>query len=436
MEQRMAPVDRTQELLKLGRRYLPGGTIHTFSYRPAGFPVFMDIPDFIIDRGEGPWIWTTAGERLLDVVLGAGTAILGHAHPAIVKAVNEQIARGASMSHITSQVIELAESVVNAVPSAEKVRFYNSGTEAMMYAVRMVRAHTGNDLLIKCEGAYHGGGDALLFNTNYAPPGLANAPDSPGIPISETGRVHLVPYNNLDALAAAVSGLRKRLAAVVVEPVMRGLAASPGYLEGVCDIARSAGVPLIFDEVITGFRLALGGAQEFYGVRADLTVLGKALGAGVPIGAIAGSDEMMAWLDPAQPNGRRVLAEGSFYGNPLSAAAALANLRELRRPGTYEHLHRLGAQFSAKLEEVFRRHGLHPHFVGVGPLVEFYFGGRAPRDYSEALATDQRVKHLLAAGLRRHGVFGGGGRYNISIRHTEPEIDFAVAAVDAILSAH
>jgi glutamate-1-semialdehyde 2,1-aminomutase len=431
-----AATEKTDALLQLAGRYLPGGTIHTFSYRPPGFPVFMDIPDFVIERGEGPWVWTTDGERLLDVVLGAGTALLGHAHPAIVAAVSGQIARGAALSHITPQVIELAAEVVRAVPSAEKARFYNSGTEAMMYAIRMVRAHTGRDVLIKCDGAYHGGGDGLLFRTNYgAPTNLEGAvADTPGIPASEAERVRLVPYNDLDALRAAVGVHRSELAAIVIEPVMRGIRADAGYLAGVCDIARSAGVPLIFDEVITGFRLALGGAQEFYGVRADLTVLGKALGAGLPIGAIVGSEELMSWLDPSQPNGRRILAEGSFYGNPLSAAAALANLRELSRPGTYQHLHELGDMLTARLDETFRRHGLKPQFVGVGPLVEFYFGEAPPRDYPSAQATDQRVKRALAAGLRARGVFGGGGRYNVSTAHGQNEIDLAAAAVEEIVA--
>ena len=336
----------------------------------------MDLPDFVVDRGEGAWIWTTDGDRLLDIVLGAGTAILGHAHPAIVEAVSRQISRGAAMSHVTTPVIELAEALVKAVPSAEKVRFYNSGTEAMMYAVRMVRAHSGKDLLVKCEGAYHGGGDALLFRTNYAAPAAADAPlvpDSPGIPQGEAGRVLLVPYNDLQTLQAVLTARRDDIAALVIEPIMRGLRADPGYLEGACAAARALGIPVVFDEVITGFRIALGGAQEFYGVRADLTVLGKALGAGLPIGAIAGSEDLMAWLDPNRPNGAQILAEGSFYGNPLSAAAALANLKELRKSGTYETLHRLGALFVNELDDAFRTFGLQPHFVGVGPLVEILF---------------------------------------------------------------
>jgi glutamate-1-semialdehyde 2,1-aminomutase len=307
----------------------------------------------------------------------------------------------------------------------------------MMYAVRLVRAHTGRDILVKCYGAYHGGGDSLLFRTNYGAPSEAvdAVADSPGIPATEAGRVALVPYNDLDALSEVVHSRQREIAGIVVEPVMRGLSADPGYLAGTCEIAHQARIPLVFDEVITGFRLALGGAQEFYGVRADLTVLGKALGAGLPIGAIAGTEELMAWLDPTQRNGRRILAEGSFYGNPLSSAAALANLTELRRPGTYPQLHSLGNLLAARLDEVFKRHGLKPHFVGVGPVIEFYFGERAPRDYRSAQATDQRVKHLLSAGMRERGVFGGGGRYNISTVHTEAEIDLAVAAVEDILAS-
>jgi glutamate-1-semialdehyde 2,1-aminomutase len=423
-------------LLERAVASLPGGTIHTFSHRPPGFPSFMDTPDFIIERGEGVYVWTTEGERLLDVVLGAGAVLLGHAHPAIVAALQAQAARATNLSHISPQVIQLAEEVVSAIPSAAKARFFNSGTEAMMYALRIVRAHRGRELILKLEGAYHGGLDDLLFRTSYgAWPAQGNRlePDSPGIPAGAADRLVIVPYNDLDALRAAVAARGRELAAIVVEPVLRGIRPAPGYLAGVCEIAQAAGIPLVFDEVITGFRLALGGAQEFYDVKADITVLGKALGAGVPIGCVAASPELASWLDTSQPDGRRILAEGSTYGNPLAAAAALANLRELGRAGTYAHLHRLGEGLAERLGEVFRRVGLPAQFVGVGPLVEFYFSDKPPLDYATAQATDQRPKRALAQGLRARGVFGGGGRFNVSMAHDVAELDVLAAAVEDVL---
>ena len=192
-------------------------------------------------------------------------------------------------------------------------------------------------------------------------------------------------------------------------------------------------MPLIFDEVITGFRLARGGAQEFYGVDADLTVLGKGLGAGAPMGAVAGSETLMAWLQTGRPDGKRILGEGSSYGNALAASAALAQMRELARPGTYERFHGMGKRLADRLGEQFSQYGHAPQFVSAGPVIEFYFGEGPFLDYASAQASDQRVKRALAQGLRSRGVFGGGGRYNISLSHGEAEIDVLVSAVEDVL---
>ena len=424
-------------LIARARRCLPGGTVHTFGRRPSGFPAFYDSPDFVIERGRGPWLWSTGGERFLDLVLGGGSVLLGHAHPAVVSAVAAQAARGANFCHLSIPLIELAEEVVAAVPSADKARFFNSGTEAMMHAIRIARAHTGRERVLKLDGAYHGGLDELLVRTSFGPvAGAGGTPlacDSPGAPAGRADGVVVVPYNDLDALRAAVDAWGRELAALVVEPVMRGIRPLPGYLPGVCQIAREARLPLVFDEVMTGFRLALGGAQEFYGVAADLTVLAKGLGAGAPLGAVAGTEEMMAWFDTGRPDGGRILCEGSTYGNALAAAAGLAGLRELRRPETYPRLHRTGERIAAGLTELFGRHGLEAHSVGVGPLVEFYFGEAAVLDYASAQASDQRVKHALARGLRGRGVFAGGGRYNLSTAHGEAEAEILLAAAADVL---
>jgi len=433
----LRPTEPASALLQRARRFMPGGTVHTFSHRPPGFPTFMETPDFAIDRAEGPWLWTTEGERLLDVVLGSGCVILGHAHPAIVAAMKAQAARGTNFAHVSRPAIELAEEIVTAIPSAEKVRFFNSGTEAMMHALRIVRAHTGRDRVIKLDGAYHGCLDELLVRTSYGPvtteSGTTLACDSPGTLAAHAERVIVVPYNDLDAMREAAAANRRELAAIIVEPLMRGLGPAPGYLSGVREIADSEGVPLVFDEVITGFRLARGGAQEFYGVDADLTVLGKGLGAGAPMGAVAGSETLMAWLQTGRPDGKRILGEGSSYGNALAAAAALAQMRELARPGTYEHLHGMGRHLADRLGEQFSQHRLVPRFVSAGPVIEFYFGEGPFLDYASAQASDQRVKRALAQGLRSRGVFGGGGRYYVSLAHGEAEIDVLVSAVEDVL---
>ena len=429
---------QTDSLLLRARQFLPGGTLHTFSQRPAGFPTFLDKPDFVVERARGPWIWDTQGQRLLDLILGGGSILLGHAHPAVVSAVQSQIELGTNYSHISTPVVRLAADVVSSIPSVEKVRFFNSGTESMMYALRIVRAHTGKERILKLNGAYHGCLDDLLFDTSYGPvrseSGDTITGDSPGISSRGEGQVISVPDNDLDALRQSVISHQQELAAIIIEPVMRGIRPVPGYLEGVCEIARTNGVPLIFDEVITGFRLALGGAQEFYGVSADLTVLGKALGAGFPIGAVGGSEEFMAWLDTGQPDGKRILAEGSTYGNAISATSALANLQQLRHPGVYAQLHDTGELIVEKLRELFIRHGFVPQFTGLGPLVEFYFGEEPLISYAAAQLSDQRIKRILAQKLRGRGVFGGGGRYNVCLSHGEKEVDVLIEAVGDILA--
>jgi glutamate-1-semialdehyde 2,1-aminomutase len=372
------------------------------------------------------------------MVLGSGCIIVGHAHPEVVAAVTEQVALGSNYAHLSPPAVRLAARLVEVVPCAERVRFFNSGTESWAIALRVVRALTGRRRVLKFEGAFHGGNDATLFNTNYGDSaGWAAAPtataDSPGTSTALAGDVLVAPYDDLPATRAIAFANRADLAAILVEPVMRGIAASPGFLEGLRALADELHVPLVFDEVITGFRLALGGAQEFYGVRADLAVLGKGLASGFPIGVLAGTEEAMAPLDPAAPDGTRIVAEGSTLANPISTTAALATLEILSRPGTYGQLHSWGDRLGAGLHEAFARRGRTIQLTGVGPLVEFLVSDVPVHDYRAAMRTDMAPKAKLAAGLPAHGVFGGGGRYNVSLAHGDAELDQLLGAVEAVL---
>ena len=437
-----APAPTTPEtarLLELARAYLPGGGIWTFSTRPAGFGATLDSPDFLIDRGEGAYVWTTDGERLLDLVLGSGTVLVGHGHPEVVAAVTAQVARGVNYSHLSAPPAELAARICAVVPCADKVRFFNSGTEAWGVALRALRAQSGRDTILKFEGAFHGGNDATLFNTNFGDvatwaPAPRATPDTPGTVESEQTNVLTAPYDDLDATRAIALAHRHDLAAILCEPVMRGIACRPGFLEGLRALADELHVPLVFDEVITGFRLALGGAQEFYGVTPDMAVFGKALGSGFPIGVIAGTEEAMWPLDPSAPDGIRIVAEGSTLGNPVSATAGLATLDILSRPGVYEQLHAWGNALGEGLVEAFARRGVTIQLTGVGPIVEFYVSDRPVRDYRTAQATDLRLKGVLARGMRGQGVFGGGGRYNCSLAHGDAELTTMLEAVETILA--
>ena len=337
--------------------YLPGGTYFT-----AGLNV-PPRPGFVLSHGAGAYVYTTEGERLLDVNLGHGSLLLGHCPPSVGEAVKAQVDRGSVFAHVSPPAIELARKIVEVVPCAQKVRLVNSGTEAILLALRLVRAMTGREKVLKFEGAYHGFANALMFNSNYgnpdqwADPPQATA-DTPGIPACERDLVLVAPYNDIDSTRQIVGAHGAELAAIFVEPVMRGLASGPGFLDGVRELASELHIPLVFDEVITGFRLALGGAQAYYGVTPDLAVFGKGLGAGYAIGAIAGSDETMSFFDPASPDGRRIFALGGFHGNPLSATAALANLTELEKPGVYERFDDYGRRLRDGLADLFGRYGL------------------------------------------------------------------------------
>jgi glutamate-1-semialdehyde 2,1-aminomutase len=429
---------RTADLLERARAHLPGGGIWTFSTRPAGFGTTLDAPDFLIERGEGAYVWTTDGERLMDLVLGSGTVLVGHAHPEVVAAVTAQVARGANYSHLSPPAVDLAERICAVVPCAQKVRFFNSGTEAWGVALRALRAKSGRDTILKFEGAFHGGNDATLFNTNFGSvaswaPAPRPTPDTPGTVESDQTNVLTAPYDDIETTRAIVTAHRNDIAAILCEPVMRGIAARPGFLEALRRLADDLHVPLVFDEVITGFRLGLGGAQAHYGVTPDMAVFGKALGSGYPIGVIAGSEEAMQPLDPGAPDGIRVVAEGSTLANPVTATAAVATLEILSRPGVYEHLHDWGNRLGEGIREAFARRGTTIQLTGVGPIVEFYVSDTPVSNYRTAQATDLRPKSRLARGMRAHGIFGGGGRYNCSLAHGDAELAQMIDAVNAIL---
>ena len=397
-------------------------------------------PDTILSHGSGAYIYSTVGDRFLDVVLGAGSLLLGHCPPAVVTAVRDQLDRGTTFGPtINPPILELARLMAEAIPCAEKVRFTNSGTEAVLLALRLVRAFRGREKILKFEGAYHGFADALLFHTNYGTPSEwpehpQATPDTLGIPASLSDLVLIAPYNDIDRSQEIIHEHHSELAAIFVEPVMRGIASVPGFLEGVRELATKYHVPLVFDEVITGFRLAYGGAQEYYGVTADVAVYGKGLGAGYPIGAVAGNDEIMSFLDPASPDGHRVYALGSLHGNPLSATAAVANLIELQKAGTLERLNRYGDHLGRGLSELFARYGLDAQMTGVGSIVEFFFTSEPITDYRSAMRSNLQLKNLLGREMRRHGVFGGGGRYISSTCHGDEELALTLEAVDASLS--
>ncbi len=428
----------TAKFLKIARESLPGGGIWTFSSRPVGFANSLDTPDFLIDRAKGAYVWTTNGDQLLDMVLGSGSVLVGHAHPQLVGAVGAQVALGANYSHLSIPVVKLAARICEIVPCAEKVRFFNSATEAWAIALRTLRALRGRDLILKFEGAFHGGNDSTLFNTNYgdhqnwaeAP---VSTPDSPGTARSDAANIIIAPYDDITRTREIANAHKQELAAILFEPIMRGISARPGFIEELRRLANEIHVPLVFDEVITGFRLGLAGAQGYYGVYPDMAIFGKALGSGFPIGVLVGTDEVMSPLDPATRDGIRIIAEGSTLANPVSAIAALTTLEILSCPGTYEHLHDWGTRLFEGLAEVFAQRGILIQCTGVGPIVEFFVSNEPIYNYRAAVNTDLTLKSILARGMYSNRVFGGGGRFNCSLAHGASELDWIIEAVNAIL---
>jgi glutamate-1-semialdehyde 2,1-aminomutase len=378
---------------------------------------------FFVARGEGAYLETTDGRRLLDWVQSWGPLLFGHADPETVEAVRRAALDGTSFGAPTEGEVELAAEIVDAVPSVEQVRLVSSGTEAAMSALRLARAVTHRNRVLKFEGGYHGHADAFLASAGS---GLATLgiPSSPGVPGSVVADTVVVAYNDVDGAAAAVERFGEDLAAVLVEPVAGNMGCvppAPGFLQALRALCDASGALLVFDEVITGFRVARGGAQERFGVLPDLTVLGKIVGGGLPLAAFGGAAELMSRLAPAGD----VYQAGTLSGNPLATAAGVSVLRRLRDPAVYDELERV----SARLEEGLARFG---RVQRVGAMLT-YFGAEPPvRSYREL---DAAAYAELFRGLLDRGVYVAPGAYECmfpSLAHGDAEVDATTAGFAAL----
>jgi glutamate-1-semialdehyde 2,1-aminomutase len=359
--------------------------------------------------------------------MGWGSVLLGHAHPAVTEAVKRQTGLGSNFAYVTEPALELAEELVRAVPCAERVRFCASGTEATAYAVRLARAFTGRPKVLKFEGAYHGGneiGTVSLFPSRLVdfPTG---EPTSAGLPPGAVAEILVAPYNDLHATAAIVERHSHDLAAVIVEPLHRCTPPRPGFLQGLRELTAKVEGLLIFDETVTGFRLAYGGAQEYYGVRPDIATLGKALGGGYPLGVAVGRAEILDLTrEDRLGQERYVWFASSVGGNPVSAAAALATLGELQKPGTYSRLFALGEALRSGLRDTLKEEGITAHVQGDGPLGAVVFTDREVVDYRTAFGADRKRARAFLLGLFRRGIFLNpmSTKFYLSLAHTEAEI--------------
>jgi glutamate-1-semialdehyde 2,1-aminomutase len=413
----MTPPDGSVQdgLIDTAKRVLPGGTFGNM----AG--------DVVIREGRGGRVWDENGQEYVDFLIGSGPMLVGHAHPEVTAAAQARIAQGTTFFANNRWGIELAEVIVDAVPCAEQVRFVSTGSEADLYAMRAARAYTRRDKVLKFEGGYHGMSDYSLMS--LAPKRSANfpaaVPDSAGIPRSLRDEMLIAPFNNIEAVAGIVREHKDEIAAVILEPFQRIIPPAPGFLAALRKLTAENDIPLIFDEAVTGFRLAYGGAQEYYEVTPDLCTLGKVIGGGFPLAAITGRADIMAHFDKAKVGDDAFLMQiGTLSGNPVAAAAGLATLEILRRPGAYEQIHTTGRELMSTLAQLLREAGIAAQVIGEPPLFEVVFTtDTSPiRDYQGTARGDMDMARRFNALLRERGILKGEQKYYVSLAHTADDI--------------
>ncbi len=381
----------------------------------------------VIAQGEGARLWTADGEELLDFSMGWGSCLVGHARPEVVRAVIDQAARGSNFAYLSAPLLALAEEIKRVSPAAERLRFCASGSEATMYCQLLARAFTGRSRILKFEGAYHGAnaaGVASLFPRRNLPFPQAEL-TSAGLP-SAAAELLVAPFNDLATTREIVARHASELAGVIVEPLQRCTPPAPGFLEGLRQLCTERGVPLIFDEVVTGFRLAYGGAQAYYGVVPDLIAYGKALGGGYPIGAFGGRAEIMDLVSEQRfGEDGYVWMASTLGGNPVSAAAANAALGVLRAPAIYPRLHALGHYLREAMRTTLARRQSRAQVIGDGPLAQVVFTDRPIRDYRSTLGADRERARRVMLGLFARRVFLNpmGTKLYLSLAHDEAACD-------------
>lgn len=416
--------ERSAALFAEAQTYIPGGVNSPVrAFRAVeGDPVF-------IARAEGSHIFDVDGNEYIDYVGSWGPLILGHAHPAVVEAVREYAGRGTSYGAPTEVETELARMLVDALPGVELVRMVNSGTEATMSALRLARAYTGRNKIIKFEGCYHGHADTLLVKAGSGALTFG-VPTSPGVPPGAAETTVVAAYNDLDVVERIFREQGEEIAAVIVEPVAGNMGLvlpQPGFLEGLRRLTTRYGSLLIFDEVITGFRLTYGGAQNLFGISPDLTCLGKIIGGGLPVGAYGGKREIMEKVAPVGP----VYQAGTLSGNPLAMAAGIATLRELSRPGVYEELERKGAALAAGIADAARETGAPVSFNRIGSLLCTFFSPDPVVDFQTAMRSDTGKYAVFHRRLLNNGVYIAPAQFEamfVSTAHTDADLDRTVEA--------
>ena len=422
---------RSQEIFRRATDVLVGGVnspVRAFR-AVGGDPI-------IVDRALGAYLWDADGNEYIDYVCSWGALILGHAHPRVVAAITDQARRGTSYGMPTELEVELAARIRKAIPSCEKVRFVSSGTEATMSAVRLARAATGRDLIVKFDGCYHGHSDNFLSEagSGLATLGIAACP---GVPQALAELTLNAPYNDARAVEKLFDLHREKIAAVIVEPVAANMGVvppAPGFLKALRDLTSKSGALLIFDEVITGFRLCYGGAQTLYGISPDLTTLGKIIGGGLPVAAYAGRRDLMDRVAPLGP----VYQAGTLSGNPLAMSAGIASLDLLAAPGFYDQLETRSNRLGDGIAAAVREAGAPARAVRVGSLLTLFFSPEPVKDYASAKKCDTRRFAAFFHGMLDRGIFLAPSQFEalfVSAAHTDADIDRTLFAFRESLGA-